>query len=266
MGHRVPAMVEMGQGNCIFARGPGVKHRARLKWRKRNGKFQEAQFRPTPRRGSGLFVHRYRVNHPPEAPRNTTSYIIHAKSVGDAMAPVVTPSPFTPAIMPTPGPLPRYKEQFADEAKEWGVNGYGSMNGLIRMKARGAGALIAGEGEDYEVEEEEGEEEHEGYYAHSLQQLEERLDQGLNRFEIVYPHMADAKQASPLQVLLVDQAHHIAQLEEENVTLKERLSSIERELGNLRSRIDMLEGGNEQHESGEVVSEKSIGTGYPINF
>eukprot|EP00250_Pteridium_aquilinum_P015984 c22874_g2_i1 orf=355-1164(-) len=268
MGHRVPAMVGMGRGNCIFARGPGVKHKTRLKWRRRGGgRYQETQFQAAPRRGGGLFVQRHRGNHPPEAPRNTTSYIIHSKSMGDAIAPVVTPSPFTPAVLPTPGPLPRYKDQFAEEAKEWGVNGYGSMNGLIRMKTSNKkdGPLVPGEEEDDEAEEEEEEEENEGHYAQSLQQLEQRLDQGLNRFEMVYPCITDAKQVPALQVLLVDQEHHISQLEEENLTLRERLSFIERELGDLRSRIHVLEGGSDHHESGEVVSEKSIGTGYLKN-
>lgn len=182
--------------------------------------------------------------------------------MGDAIAPVVTPSPFTPAVLPTPGPLPRYKDQFSEEAKEWGVNGYGSMNGLIRMKATNMGGGAGEEGDD-EAEEEEGEEENEGHYAQSLQQLEQRLDQGLNRFEMVYPCNTDPRQAPPLQVLLVDQEHHIAQLEEENLTLRERLSFIERELGDLRSRIHALEGGSDHHESGEVVSEKSIGTAHP---
>lgn len=208
-------------------------------------------------------MQRYRGNHPPEAPRNTTSYIIRSKSMGDAVAPVVTPSPFTPAVLPTPGPLPRYKDQFAEEAKEWGVNGYGSMKGLIRIKSTIMGdCAMVGEEADDEAEE-EGEEENEGHFAQSLQQLEQRLDQGLNRFEMVYPCNVDFRQAPPLQVLLVDQEYHIAQLEEENLTLKERLSCIERELGDLRCRIHVLEGGSDHQESGEVVSEKSIGTAHP---
>ncbi|MCO5557672.1 hypothetical protein L7F22_011241 [Adiantum nelumboides] len=184
--------------------------------------------------------------------------------MGDAIAPVVTPSPFTPAVLPTPGPLPRYKDQFTEEAEEWGVDGYGSMNGLIRMKATNMdnGPLIAADEEEDDVEEDDRDEKDGGHYAQSLQQLEQRLDQGLNRFEMVYPCMLDAKQAPTLQVLLIDQEYHIAQLEEENLTLKERLSLIESELVDLQSRIHVLEGGNDHHDSGEVVSEQSIGTSF----
>ncbi|MCO5581084.1 hypothetical protein L7F22_034960 [Adiantum nelumboides] len=124
--------------------------------------------------------------------------------MGDAIAPVVTPSPFTPAVLPTPGPLPRYKDQFTEEAEEWGVDGYGSMNGLIRMKATNMnnGPLIAADDEEDDVEEYDRDEKDNGHYAQSLQQLEQRLDQGLNRFEMVYPCMLDAKQAPTLQVEL----------------------------------------------------------------
>ncbi|KAI5076648.1 hypothetical protein GOP47_0008713 [Adiantum capillus-veneris] len=265
MGHWVTAMAEMGRGNFTVARAPGVKHKMRPKWRRRGGsRFQESQSQGAPLRGGNFFVHRYRGNHPPEAPRNTTSYIIRSKSMGDAIAPVVTPSPFTPAVLPTPGPLPRYKDQCTEEAEEWGVDGYGSMNGLIRMKATNIekGALIAADEEEDEVEEEVGDEKNDGHYAQSLQQLEQRLDQGLNRFEMVYPCRLDAQQAPPLQDLLIDQEYHIAQLEEENLTLRERLDLIERELGDLRSRIHVLEGGSDHHDSGEVVSEKSVGTSF----
>lgn len=244
-----------------------MKYKTRPKWRRRSGsRFQELLSQGAPQRGGDFFVQRYRGIHPPEAPRNTTSYIIRSKSMGDAIAPVVTPSPFTPAVLPTPGPLPRYKDQFTEEAEEWGVNGYGSMNGLIRMKATNMedGALVADE-EDDEAEEDDGDDKNDSHYAQSLQQLEQRLDQGLNRFEMVYPCMADAKQAPPLQILLIDQEYHIAQLEEENLTLRERLTLIERELGDLRSRIHVLEGGSDHRELSEVVSEKSIGTSY-LNF
>ncbi|KAH7421783.1 hypothetical protein KP509_13G075300 [Ceratopteris richardii] len=255
-------MVEMGKGHYTLTRRHFARHKTRLKGRRRGG--SRSHDVGASERGCGFIIQRYWKANPPEAPRNTTSYIIRSKSMGDAIAPVVTPSPFTPTILPTPGPLPRYKDQFAEEAEEWGVNGYGSMNGLIRMKVRNMNDLtsIAGDKAKEEAQEEDGSGVKDGHYVQSVQQLEQRLDQGLNRFEMVYPSMIDGKQIPPLQVLLVDQEYHIAQLEEENLTLRERLHLIEREMGELRSRIHVLEGGNDHYELGEVVSE-SIGTSYP---
>lgn len=66
----------------------------------------------------------------PFAPRNTTSFLIRAKKSG-GIASMVSPSPMTPAVLPTPIFSPS-REVLVDMAKEeWGVDGYGSMKGLI---------------------------------------------------------------------------------------------------------------------------------------
>ncbi|KAL1550935.1 hypothetical protein AAHA92_18836 [Salvia divinorum] len=72
----------------------------------------------------------------PFAPRNTTSFLIRAKKSG-GIAPVVSPFPATPSVLPTPILSPS-TEVLGNMAKEeWGVDGYGSMKGLIRLRSLG---------------------------------------------------------------------------------------------------------------------------------
>ncbi|KAG1359510.1 hypothetical protein COCNU_08G009560 [Cocos nucifera] len=174
----------------------------------------------------------------PFAPRNTTSFIIRAKKSG-GIASLVSPCPVTPAILPTPKFSPT-REGLVDMAKEeWGVDGYGSMKGLIRLRppscyeSRPAGA--GDEEEDIDDGSSESDvEEH--------IEVERRLDHDLSRFEMVYP---GEEQGGPAAYLLEnrvdDQDTHIAQLEEENLTLKERLFLVEREMADMSRRLRLLE-------------------------
>ncbi|MQL86554.1 hypothetical protein Taro_019099 [Colocasia esculenta] len=176
----------------------------------------------------------------PFAPRNTTSFIIRAKKSG-GIAPLVSPCPVTPAILPTPKFSPS-REGLVDMAKEeWGVDGYGSMKGLIRLRSP-TGHEARGEEEDDAADEggssESDVEEH--------VEVERRLDHDLSRFEMVYPaageeHGPAAAAAYLLENRVDDQDAHIAQLEEENLTLKERLFLMETEMGDLRRRLQLLE-------------------------
>ncbi|KAA8520298.1 hypothetical protein F0562_014554 [Nyssa sinensis] len=199
----------------------------------------------------------------PFAPRNTTSYIIRAKKSG-GIASLVSPCPVTPAILPTPIFSPS-REVLVDMAKEeWGVDGYGSMKGLIRLRSQGHEAEEEEEGggsSDSDVEEHV--------------EVERRLDHDLSRFEMIYPNCGD-EQTNLLENRVDDQDTHIAQLEEENLTLKERLFLMGKELDNLRRRVQWLEtdGGrvrdnieeasenaSENEGGGDVCSEKSVGDG-----
>uniref|UniRef100_A0A803KLY7 PRLI-interacting factor A n=1 Tax=Chenopodium quinoa TaxID=63459 RepID=A0A803KLY7_CHEQI len=141
------------------------------------------------------------------APRNTTSYIIRAKKSG-GIASLVSPCPVTPAVLPTPVFSPS-REALVDMAKEeWGVDGYGESD----------------------VEEHV--------------EVERRLDHDLSRFEMIYPN-SGADYHNVLENRVDDQDTHIAQLEEENLILKERLYLMERELGELRRRLLCLERQNQ---------------------
>ncbi|GAB4856102.1 hypothetical protein Ancab_024742 [Ancistrocladus abbreviatus] len=167
------------------------------------------------------------------APRNTTSYIIRAKKSG-GIASLVSPYPVTPAVLPTPVLSPS-REALVEMAKEeWGVDGYGSMKGLIRLRSSpGHEAEV----DDYEEDEEGGSSESD---VEEHVEVERRLDHDLSRFEMIYPNYG-AEYNNVLENRVDDQDSHIAQLEEENLILKERLYLMETELGELRRRLQCLE-------------------------
>lgn len=184
----------------------------------------------------------------PYAPRNTTSFIIRAKKAG-GIASLVSPCPVTPAVLPTPMFSPS-REVFGDMAKEeWGVDGYGSMKGLIRLRSPG--------NEDEEEEEGGGGSSESDVEEHV--EVERRLDHDLSRFEMVYPNYSGVEYNNVLENRVDDQDTHIAQLEEENLTLKERLFLVERELGDLRRRLLFLE--RQHHRMAEEVNEEVVENG-----
>lgn len=178
----------------------------------------------------------------PFAPRNTTSFIIRAKKSG-GIASLVSPCPVTPAILPTPTFSPS-REGLVDMAKEeWGVDGYGSMKGLIRLRALTADGSGSNGGVDEEDDVDDGSSESD---VEEHVEVERRLDHDLSRFEIVYPSFGEEQGGATSAAYLLenrvdDQDSHIAQLEEENLTLKERLFLMESEMGELRRRLILLE-------------------------
>ncbi|XP_004497374.1 uncharacterized protein [Cicer arietinum] len=182
----------------------------------------------------------------PYAPRNTTSFIIRAKKSG-GIASLVSPCPVTPAVLPTPILSPS-REMLGDMAKEeWGVDGYGSMKGLIRLR---------------DVHDDEDEEDGGGGSSESdveeHVEVERRLDHDLSRFEMIYPNYGGGEYNNVLENRVDDQDSHIAQLEEENLTLRERLFLMERELGDLRRRLLFLE---RQNQVVEDVNEEVVENG-----
>ena len=66
--------------------------------------------------------------------------------------------------------------------EEWGVDGYGPMNRLIRLRS-GSKAGGGGEG-DEDNKDEDGSSESDG---EEHLEVEKRLNHNLSRFEIVYP-------------------------------------------------------------------------------
>ncbi|KAL0435480.1 UNVERIFIED_CONTAM: hypothetical protein Sradi_0255900 [Sesamum radiatum] len=145
------------------------------------------------------------------------------------------------------------REVLVDMAKEeWGVDGYGSMKGLIRLRSSG-----------HEMEAHEDEDEDEGGSSESdveeHVEVERRLDHDLSRFEMIYnPNSVGVGGMDYHNVLenrVDDQDTHIAQLEEENLILKERLFLMERELGDLRRRMQFLE---RRGNRGEVINEEVV--------
>lgn len=180
----------------------------------------------------------------PFAPRNTTSFLIRAKRSGGITS-LVSPCPVTPSVLPTPIFSPS-REVLVDTAKEeWGVDGYGSMKGLIRLRSPG--------NED-EVEDEDDEGGSSGSDVEEHLEVERRLDNDLSRFEMINPNYGD-RSSYILENRVDDQDTHIAQLEEENLMLKERLSFMEREFSNLRNRLQSLE---MQRQGGEGLREEVL--------
>lgn len=169
------------------------------------------------------------------APRNTTSYLIRAKRAG-GVASLVSPCPVTPAVLPTPRLSPA-REVLVEMAKEaWGVDGYGSMKGLIRLRPQAAGA---GDGADSGSGESDVEEHVE---------VERRLDHDLSRFEMVQLPAAPAGEDDE------DEDARAARLEEENLTLRARLFLVERDMADLRRRLLAVESlCRDRHRDGCVV-------------
>ncbi|VAI63935.1 unnamed protein product [Triticum turgidum subsp. durum] len=114
--------------------------------------------------------------------------------------------------------------------QQWGVDGYGSMKGLIRLRASSPRHPGDAEGDDDDSSSGSDVEEH--------VEVERRLDHDLSRFEMVYPGgMANGG----AYVFEDDQDVHVARLEEENLTLKERLFLMEQEVGDMRRRLEAIE-------------------------
>lgn len=178
----------------------------------------------------------------PFAPRNTTSFLIRAKKTG-GIASLVSPCAVTPAILTKPSLSPS-TEVVVEMAKEkWGVDGYGTMKGLIRLRS---GKENSGENNGGEVLE-----------------VEKRLNSDLSRFEMIYPSSGDEHS---LENRVDEQDLQIAHLEEQNLSFKERIFLMERELSDLRQRVVCLEtegngAGDRESENFngiDVCSEKSV--------
>lgn len=156
----------------------------------------------------------------------------------------------TPAILPTPKFSPA-RDVLADIAKEeWGVDGYGSMNGLIRVRSP----------ENEPEEEDEGE----GIivsWDSDVEEVEKRLSHDLSRFEMIYDprNGVSGRDAYGFGYRVDDVEEHMERLEEENMELKEKMYVMERELEELRKRVRYLEGKDENDLYNEAGSEKSEG-------
>uniref|UniRef100_A0A0A9FEU3 PRLI-interacting factor A n=1 Tax=Arundo donax TaxID=35708 RepID=A0A0A9FEU3_ARUDO len=131
-------------------------------------------------------------------------------------------------------------------AKEaWGVDGYGSMKGLIRLRSQAAADAGAAAGEDDSGSGESDVEEH--------IEVERRLDHDLSRFEMV-----QLPAAAPFGVDDDDEAR-AARLEEENLTLRERLFLVERDMADLRRRLLAVEEVcRDRHRDGCVVDATTV--------
>uniref|UniRef100_A0ACD5Y5Y5 Uncharacterized protein n=1 Tax=Avena sativa TaxID=4498 RepID=A0ACD5Y5Y5_AVESA len=183
-----------------------------------------------------FFPNKSKANKPraAAAPRNTTSFIIRAKRAG-GIAPLVSPCPVTPAVLPTPVISPSRDEGLLSDVlaqRQWGVDGYGSMKGIIRLRPHPPND----EDDDNSSGGSSDVEEH--------VEVERRIDHDLSRFEMVCPQLGGEyviEEDDEYDRQRQDVDVHVARLEEENLTLKERLFLMEQEVGDMRRRQEVLE-------------------------
>ena len=170
---------------------------------------------------------------PPRAPYNDSSYLMRVRQSGglaSSASPATPATPVTPAFISTPvfsSPAPQFREGPVGDVKDYG---YGSMEGLIHLKSS------------------PGEPSHASIRIHSaddvqgppqsVQQVEQQLDHDVSRFEMTLPSGNSLSHRTQLmEVRFAEQESHIAYLEDENLTLKERLFLAEQEAHELRQRL-----------------------------
>jgi hypothetical protein len=133
-------------------------------------------------------------------------------------------TPATPTFVSTPvfaSPAPQCRDGPEGDLKDYG---YGSMEGLIHLKSCAdepshASTHVLGGPE-------------------SVQQVEQQLDHDVSRFEMTLPSGNGLSHRTQLmEVRLAEQESHIAYLEDENLTLKERLFLAQQEANELRQRL-----------------------------
>ncbi|KAL0711794.1 hypothetical protein Bca4012_018772 [Brassica carinata] len=194
---------------------------------------------------------RYGNRYVPYAPRNTSSFIIRAKKSG-GIADSVSPCLVTPSVLPSPMFSPSVEVLGNMVKEEWGVDVYGSMEGLVRLRSDGIHELEPLD------EDEAGSCKSDGQ---KHVEVEKRLDNDLSQLEMVCPNDGGRfEYNNDLENRVDYQNRHIAQLEEENLTVKQRLFLMEREFGDFKRRLESLERRNmvvSEDGNGEVVEDES---------
>ncbi|KAL3687964.1 hypothetical protein R1sor_014273 [Riccia sorocarpa] len=251
----------MRSSSCEFLQPKIVKKKWNNSYQRRSDAVQSIQFHNSsiyhePARDRELRKRNYvktrrhylrKKKSAPNAPLNTTSFIMRSKRSG-GMSKLV--SPITPAVLPTPflSPAPRYREELMDEVKkEWGVDGYGSMKGLIRVRSTDEAQMDDNCRSD--IDEENN--------TQSTHESEPRIDSGLSRFEIVYPLPSAQRDGSELMVRVEELESQVAVLEDENASLKESLYIIMQEVEETRRRLQPHEAGHDDEDNGSEVSEET---------
>ncbi|KAF8067097.1 hypothetical protein N665_1154s0004 [Sinapis alba] len=192
---------------------------------------------------------KYANRYVPYAPRNTSSFIIRAKKSG-GIADSVSPCLVSPSVLPSPMFSPSVEGLGNMVKEEWGVDVYGSMEGLVRLRSDAVRELEPfneDEGGSCKSDEEKHVE------------VEKRLDNDLSQLEMVCPNDSGRfEYNNDLENRVDYQNRHTAQLEEENLTVKQRLFLMEREFCDFKRRLESLERRNMvvgENGNGEVVED-----------
>lgn len=167
---------------------------------------------------------------PPRAPFNDSSYLMRVRQSGGLASSASPATPATPAFVSTPvfaSPAPQFREVPEGDMKDYG---YGSMEGLIHLKHCADEPSHAGS-RMHSVDDVQAP-------PQSVQQVEEQLDHDVSRFEMTLPSGNGLSRRTQLmEVRLAEQESHIAYLEDENLTLKERLFLAQQEANEFRQRL-----------------------------
>lgn len=166
----------------------------------------------------------------PRAPYNDSSFLMRVRKAGGLESLVaLTPSSF----MSTPKDS-SYKLDTCEDVANLEDYGYGSMTGLIRLRPgagdedRSSGSSTVDNNSDVELSS--------VLPADSVEQLEQRLDRGVSRFEMRHPSPRELDVLKELRV--TRQECHIKCLEDENLVLKDRLFLMQQEINELRRRLE----------------------------
>jgi len=181
-------------------------------------KVQGQGFKPTDFQKRRRFKRRSVPRSVPRAPFNDSSFLMQVRKAGGLESQIValTPSPFvsTPKVS-------SYNDFVNHEDY-----GYGSMAGLIRLRpddgSSGNSAVDDDDNRRVELSS-----------VLSVEEVEQRLDQGVSRFEMTHPLPRELD-----ELRVTRQESHINFLEDENLVLKDRLFLMQQEISELKQRLE----------------------------
>lgn len=174
----------------------------------------------------------------PRAPFNDSTFLMRVRRSGGVEASsVVSPSP-SPSVSVLSSPAcSSYKLAACERVVDQNDYGYGSMTGLIHLRPVEDGDQSIGNNntssDDMCVEQQQ--EPSMSCGDDTVQELEQRLDRDVSRFEMIA--LPGRIPGDVMEERLTRQDIHIAHLEDENLVLKERLFLIQQEVDELRQRL-----------------------------
>lgn len=233
-------------------RGQGQSHQVYDPSSSRITGMQRKKKRKTRRNG---FARMRRMHVPrtvPRAPYNDSSFLIKVRRAG-GLAALVSPATFSTVKTTTSDEDARAscyrEEEVLEPVTELGVeNGYGSMTGLIHLRATddGSSCSTVDEIDIDSVQQQQQQEDCSFSQLDSVRRLEQRLDRDVSRFEMTLPSPSDVQSRrapESLEERVARQDRDIALLEDQNLTLKERLSLMQQAVYEYQERLARMSQG-----------------------
>ncbi len=234
-------------------RGQGQSHQVYDPSSSRITGMQRKKKRKTRRNG---FARMRRMHVPrtvPRAPYNDSSFLIKVRRAG-GLAALVSPATFSTVKTTTSDEDARAscyrEEEILEPVTELGVgNGYGSMTGLIHLRATDDGSSYSTVDEiDIDSVQQQQQQQGDSSFSQldSVRRLEQRLDRDVSRFEMTLPSPSDVQSRrapESLEERIARQDRDIALLEDENLTLKERLSLMQQAVYEYQERLARMSQG-----------------------